>query len=242
MQLYFIRHAQSENNLLFVQTGASKGRSDDPGLTPAGQKQALALARFLKQQPNGSSASASRHDPQNVAGFGLTHLYCSLMIRAIDTATVLARGLDLPLLAWEDLHEAGGIYRIEEQTGERIGLPGKNRKEFEALYPELVLPESLPEQGWWNRPFESRPQRPLRARRFLRDLLDRHGNSDDRVAVVSHGGFYNYLLGAILDLQDRETFWFTLNNGAITRIDFEHHETWLGYMNRLDFMPRELVT
>lgn len=242
MQLYFIRHAQSENNRLFAQTGASEGRSDDPGLTPIGQEQALALARFLKQPPRGAPALTSRHDPQNVAGFRLTHLYCSLMVRSIETGSVLARELDLPLVAWEDLHETGGIYRVDRETGEHIGSPGKNRADFEALYPELVLPEWLGAEGWWTRPYESPEQRQARARRLLRDLLDRHGNSDDRVAVISHGGFYNHLLRAMLDLPDSRWLWFSLNNGAITRIDYDDQDTWLSYMNRLDFMPRELVT
>jgi broad specificity phosphatase PhoE len=45
------------------------------------------------------------------------------------------------------------------------------------------------EEGWWNRPFEAELHRPERARRVLVELLQRHGGSNDRVAMVSHGAF-----------------------------------------------------
>lgn len=242
MQLYFIRHGQSENNLLWTQTGSSEGRSDDPGLTLVGQQQAGRVAQFLCQADPAAAANAPVYDPQNVGGFGITHLYCSLMLRAVATGTIIARAVALPLVAWEDVHEEGGIHRKDEQTGEHIGLPGKNRAYFEAHYPGLVLPDSLGEEGWWNRPFETYEERPLRARRFLRDLLNKHGGSEDRVAIVSHGGFYNQVLRAILDLPSRDGYWFALNNAAVTRIDFAKGEVVLSYSNRVDFLPTGLIT
>lgn len=241
MQLYFIRHGQSENNFLWTQTGSGDGRSDDPDLTLAGRKQAARVAQFLRQA-DPTAAANTPYDVQNVGGFGITHLYCSLMLRAVATGTVIAGAIDSPLTAWEDLHEEGGIHRKDEQTGERIGLPGKNRAYFEAHYPGLVLPDSLDEKGWWNRPFEDYEQRPIRARRFLRDLLERHGGTDARIAVVSHGGFYNQLLRAILNLPDKKSCWFALNNIAISRIDFSDRGIALNYSNRVDFLPGELIT
>ena len=240
MQLYFIRHGQSENNALWLNTGSHKWRNEDPGLTEVGQQQAEFLAQFLSQAAPGVAASGS--DIQNVAGFGITHLYSSLMLRAVTTGTIIARSLDLPLVAWEDLHEWGGIYLRDEQTDEPIGLPGRNRAYFEQHFPDLVLPDSLGEAGWWNRPFEEPEQRLPRAKRFLRDLLERHGGADDRVAVVSHGGFYNYLLVTILNLPGREGYWFVMNNTAISRIDFNDEEIRLVYLNRVDFLPKELIT
>lgn len=242
MQLYFIRHGQSENNLLWEQTGSSHGRSQDPDLTPVGRQQAERVARFLAQGDPAQIANARRRDPQNVGGFGLTHLYCSLMIRAVTTGTIVSRAVGLPLVAWVDIHEGGGIHLKDEQTGEHIGLPGKNRAYFEAHYPDLILPDSLGEEGWWNRPFESYEERPLRARRFLREFLARHGGTDDRVALISHGGFYNFLLRAIFDLPADSNCWFSLNNAAITRIDFVGEDTILTYANRVDFLPPELIT
>jgi len=240
MQFYFIRHGQSENNALWKRTGSSKGRSEDPELTEVGRQQSEFVAQFLRRQDTATTING--RDIQNMAGFGITHLYSSLMVRAVATGAVIARALDLPLVAWEDSHERGGIYLKDEETDERIGQPGKDRAYFEAHYPDFVLPDSLGETGWWNRPFEEPEQRLTRVQRFWRDLMERHAHTDDRVAVVSHGGFYNDLLAAILNLPEGEGYWFALNNAAITRIDFDDERIGLVYLNRLDFLPKELIT
>lgn len=246
VQFYFIRHAQSENNLLWKRTGSYEGRSADPDLSPVGQQQAQVLAQYLRGAE--LFPVTPDRDPQHIAGFGLTHLYTSLMVRAVATGTIVARALDLPLVAWVDAHERRGVYLRDNQTDERIGQPGHNRAYFEHHYPGLVLPDSLDEVGWWNRPYEEREQWPARARRFLEQLLERHGHTDDRVAVISHAGFYNSLLAALLALPEPENAWFVLNNAAITRIDFHDasdkfaEHIALAYMNRTDFLPPELVT
>jgi len=246
VQFYFIRHAQSENNLLWERTGSSKGRSADPDLTAVGRRQARILANFLRgPEP---TPVVEGHDRQNLAGFGLTHLYTSLMIRAVASGTVVARALGLPLVARKDAHESGGLYLKDEQTDERIGQPGHNRAYFEAQYPDLVLPDSLGEGGWWNRPYEEREERPARARRFWQELFERHGGTEDRVALISHGGFYNHLLGTLLKMPEPERFWLSMNNAAITRIDFRDGSDGFAervnvvYMNRVDFLPGELIT
>jgi 2,3-bisphosphoglycerate-dependent phosphoglycerate mutase len=240
MQLYFIRHAQSENNLLWHRTGSSIGRSEDPELTTVGCQQAHALAQYLCSAPQ-NTVTESR-DSQNVTGFGITHLYSSLMVRSVATGTIVARTLDLPLVAWEDLHERGGIYARDEQTDERTGVPGRNRAYFQAHYPDFVLPGSLDDAGWWNRPYEEPEQWRVRAQRFMHDLLARHGGTEDRVAVVSHAGFYNEFLAILLAMPQSDGYWFILNNAAITRIDF--HVEWIDlvYMNRADFLHPDLVT
>ena len=233
MQFYFTRHGQSENNLLYDQTGASVGRSPDPELTAIGRQQAEILARFLR-------------DPQannyhREGGFGITHLYTSLMVRSLATGMIVAQGLELSLVAWEDLHETGGIFLDDEKTGKRIGQPGKSRGFFEANYQNLVLPSTVSKSGWWNRPFEEREQSTARAERFLRELYKRHGKSEDRVAVISHGGFYNVLLRVLFTIED-EYPWFALNNAGITRMDFGMEEFGVVYMNRMDHIPKELMT
>jgi 2,3-bisphosphoglycerate-dependent phosphoglycerate mutase len=239
MQFYFIRHGQSENNALWRRsTDYVKVRNEDPGLTEVGRQQAEFLAQFLQD----TATAIHDRDHQNIAGFGITHLYSSLMLRAVATGTIIAKTLDLPLVAWEDLHERGGIYLEDEQTGEYIGQPGKNRAYFETHYPDFVLPDSLGEAGWWNRPFEEPEQRLTRVKRFWRDLLERHGRTDDRVAVISHGGFHHDLLTTILNLPETEGHWFALNNAAMTRLDFNDDRIGLIYLNRVDFLPKALIT
>lgn len=239
MQLYLIRHAQSENNALWDIGQYEQMRSMDPELTELGYRQSQVLAQFIARRP---SSPSHLDDEHNRLGFGLTHLYCSLMVRAVATGTAIARETGLSLIAWADWHEGGGIYLDDEVSGERVGYPGKDRSYFQTYYPELVLPNKLNETGWWSRPFEERPQRWERARRVLNELESRHRETHDRVAVVMHGGFYNYFMKTVLGIAPAEEIWFVINNAAITRFDFTDQEIRLVYQNRLDFMPIELLS
>ena len=245
MQLYFIRHAQSANNALWDTTGNNLGRSEDPEITETGCKQAALLAKALLQGDplQGDPAiPITNGDLQNRRGFRLTHLYTSLMVRAVATGSIVARALELPLVGWKDVHEGGGIYLDDEISGLPVGQPGKNRSYFAAHYPELRLPDDLGEEGWWNRPYEAIEERSPRAKRFLQELLNRHGGTGDRVGVISHGAFYNRMLGELLRMSSREGLWFMLNNCAITRIDFNEDDVSLIYTNRADFLPAEWIT
>lgn len=240
MQLYYIRHAQSVNNALWTQTGSNIGRQMDPALSELGRKQAEILAEFVAR--TSAERSPDWSDFQNRTGFHFTHLYTSLFIRAIETGMRISKATGLPLLAWEEIHESGGIFLEDEETGDLIGKPGPNRAYFETNYPDLVLPESLNDGGWWNRPFETYEERAMRARRVLDELLKRHGGTDDRVVFISHGGFYNYLLGAILSRPKSDDIWFLMNNAGISRIDFEDERFMIVYQNRVDFLPEDLIT
>lgn len=247
MKLYYIRHGQSQNNAGWGDDTYQP--SSDPALTGNGIEQARLLAEFLKNnqelQPNPNWDVHNRH------GFGLTHLYCSLMERAAHTAAPVARALKIPFVAWPDIHETGGIFSRETET-KLSGLPGKPRSYFKKHVPELSLPADLDESGWWkNRPFESDEERQPRADRFLADLLARHGDQDGQpehhVAIVSHGGFFMHLMCAMLKLPWRQasnnlSSWFLLSNCSISRFDFVKDELLICYLNRTDYLPAHLVT
>ena len=85
-------------------------------------------------------------------------------------------------------------------------------------------------------------QQAQRARRFVTDLVERHGGTDDRVAVVSHGGFYNLVLAELLGTRADNGFWFNINNTGITRFNFVPEGIGLAYANRLEHLPAELIT
>lgn len=247
MQLYYIRHGQSQNNANWG--NQSYQESSDPRLTENGIEQARLLANFLKEN-QAFHPDRPRWDVHNRYGFGLTHLYCSLMERAAHTAAPIARALDIPFAAWPDIHESGGIFSREAETKHQ-GLPGKPRSYFEQRMPELSLPDWLDESGWWNRPFEADEERQPRAERFLADLLARHGDREGqpehRVAIVSHGGFFMHLMCAILNLPYRQAAhnlrsWFLLSNCSISRFDFRKDEVVICYQNRTDFLPAALVS
>lgn len=241
MRLYFIRHGQSANNALWDETGSNRGRVDDPELTPIGHEQARLLAEFLLQKDN-----EARSDGANGESFrdsyAFTHLYTSLMVRSVATASYVSKAIGLKLTAWPEIHECGGIYMDDEAEEERIGRPGKTRSYFQKNYQHLVLPDSVTDDGWWNRPFEDHESRPLRAQKVLESLLEQHGNTQDRVAIVSHGGFYMELMRVMFRIGE-ENCWFLMNNTAVSRFDFkENGEIRLVYHNRSDHLPDHLIT
>ena len=239
MELFFIRHAQSENNALAARNAVNEVRTHDPELTALGQQQAARLAEFLAQQH--PEAHTAPYDPQNRRGITLTHLYASLMVRAVNTGTALAQRLGLPLTAWVDWHEEGGLF-LEESPGHFVGRPGNGRSYFEKRYPGFKLPETLTDAGWWTHALEPHEDRPRRARRALAELLERHGGTDDHVGIVSHGGFYTHLVAALMDVQPPYKLAHLLNNASISRIVLTPSGSYVVYQNRCEYLPTELIT
>ena len=242
MRLYFIRHGQSENNALWEATRSNVGRSDDPELTGTGHDQARRLADYVLKTDTEAYANGKYGVPRRDF-FGITHVYTSLMIRSVDTASYLAKALDLPLTGWPEIHECGGIFTETDVEGarQRTGGPGKTRAFFAEKYTHLSLPETVTDEGGWNRGFEEHEERPLRAKKVLETLLEKHGNTDDVVALVSHAGFYNELIRVIFDVQGAMT-WFNLYNTAVSRIEFRGGEKVLMYHNRTEHLPDHLIT
>jgi 2,3-bisphosphoglycerate-dependent phosphoglycerate mutase len=246
MEFYFIRHGQSVNNAGWSDPDYKE--SPDPALTEIGKEQARLLAEFLKK--NQTITSDKTWNSQNRYGFGLTHIYTSLMERAAFTAAPIAQALDIPLIAWKEIHEEGGIYSRGDKANV-LGLPGQPRSFFMQNFQTLALPDDLDETGWWNRPFEAEEERQPRADQVFAELLARHrdkeGQSEQRVALVSHGGFFMRLLSAIIQLPWRQAShglksWFFLNNCSISRFDIHGDEISMIYINRTDYLPDHLIT
>lgn len=255
MQLYLIRHTQSFNNDLYARTGGSVGRQADPPLTPVGHRQAELLAAFLAGAPADTGGNIPhpagtyqlRH---NRHGFALTHLYCSLMTRAVQTGGYVASATGLPLVGWPDVHERGGLHLIDEVTGEDVGISGPDRAWFNARFPGLVLPGTVDDGGWWNRPPETLIEAVGRARLVWSRLLERHGETDDKVAIITHAGFFQSLMIALLSDADslsstcleNAVMGFGMSNGSVSRFEIGDREVIARYINRVEFLPDELIT
>ena len=247
MELYFIRHGQSINNA--NAENPEYKEHPDPFLTEMGIEQAEYLEKYLKEkQP---IANEKVWNVQNQYGFGLTHIYTSLMERAVATAAPVARTLEtIPFTGWIEIHEEGGMYARESDANMK-GLPGKPRSFFEKNFPELILPTGYDESGWWNHPFENEEQRQPRADQVLVELLARHGDKEgqleQRIVLVSHGGFFMRLVSAMLKLPWRQAAydmksWFLLNNCSISRFDIRKEEITVCYVNRTDHLPAHLIS
>jgi len=236
MHLYLIRHGQSTNNHLYAITGAESGRVFDPELTEAGARQAECVCAYF-------TSAASRNDP--LLG-PITHLYTSPMLRAIGTGLPLARKLGLKLVTWKDLHEGGGLFLQDEETGELVGMPGPDRATIAARFPDLVWPAEMGDGPWWDRPAELTEERLLRARRVLKRLLEQHPpESGDGVVFFTHANFLNYFLTAALGMagERRLPAWFATDNAGISQVEFRPgSEPLILFWNRTEHLPADLMT
>lgn len=220
MRLVLIRHAQSGNNLLYAQTGATSGRSPDPGITDLGHEQTRLLAAAVAD---------------GVLPWDIDHLYCSLMTRAIQTAVPVAEALDLPVHGHAELFEVRGPYDVDPESGEDVPHPGAGRDALGAHSDRFVLPYEAGADGWWSGPVEGDPDVPARARRVVAGLRATHG-PDATVALVTHGYFTQFLLRELLGIEAM-TGWFDIHNTSITLLEDDLDHPGRVHVVRLDWQP-----
>lgn len=247
MEIYLIRHGQSTNNILTEANWHT--RTHDPELTKVGHQQARKVADFLASASNLEELvripvdAPERHQPYPHT---ITHLYCSPMYRALQTARPISKALGLTPSVWLDIHEVGGIHY--EKEGELIVLGGKTRTEILAEFPDYHLPETLTEDGWFNRALGREDWAGCQARaiRVCSALWMRAENprtQDDKIALVSHGGFINAFLKTIVNIAPSPRLDFWHYNTAITRVDLEvGGTTVIRYVNRVTHLPLDLLT
>lgn len=249
MQVYFIRHGQSINNARWQDDGyADYARESDPCLTEIGGAQAIHVGKFLSRKLELPEDVTIDH--QNRYGFGLTHLYSSLMIRAVHTGSIISSLVGLPLVALPPVHEVGGVYLESQVNGvQHITKEYGGTQEFyNDVFPLLKFEAPIHDRGWWQGGREDVEAPLKRAHTVIELLKQRHFESEDRVAIVTHGAFYNYMVRAIFGIAPDEPdgrklpFWYSFCNCAITRFDFTTRRVTLAYHNRTDFLPDELVT
>lgn len=225
MRFVLIRHGQSGNNLIYAQTAGEAGRHPDTHLTELGHTQARLLA--------GSVADG-------VLPWHITHLYCSLMRRAIQTAAPLADTLDLDLNGHPELFECGAPYDIDSD-GNRVAHPGSGRSELQDLSGRLRLPEVAGHDGWWGGPYEAEEQSWAdRANRVIAGMRAAH-RDDDVVALVTHAYFTQFLLRSLLGIGSMGG-WFNIKNTAISLIRDETG-CWAGTTtaDRINWLPHLAV-
>ena len=232
MEIYIIRHGQSVNN----STEHLAQRVCDPPLTAVGRQQAQCLARRLE---NLDWARLSPNDCEQ--GLHLTRLYTSPMLRAIQTAEAIRQTTGLLPHVRDDIHEHGGIWLDHDDGRGPIGLPGLGRSQIQQQFPHAVVPESIRDDGWWNRPFEPDQSAYARAQRVGKELKAL-ADMPERIGFVSHGGYADNLISTLLDMPFVGYVRFGHNNTAVTRLDLGSERVALQFLNRVDHLPQELVT
>jgi len=226
MELFFIRHGESFNNALADTTQ----RVADPPLTERGRRQADYLGPFL--------ASGGHLDPQERAsGPPLHKLYCSPMLRTLETARPAVDALGLQPDIWVDVHEVGGIWVDGVEHS-----PGLGRAQIEAQLPGAVLPQQIGVDGWWSGPQETAAAGLGRVTDVVAELRaqaqQRHqsGAPAERVAIVSHGDFMSSIVKAFTDHLPSSGIYYWHSNTGIDRFSLNPDSLTIRYLNRVDHL------
>ncbi|WP_053057785.1 histidine phosphatase family protein [Rubrobacter aplysinae] len=194
MQALLVRHGRSTANA----AGIWQGRLDY-GLSEEGRDQAHRAGRSLA----------------GILGIQPVHVYSSPLVRAVESARVIAAEVGYP---------AGQIQCLDDLT-ERGGgmLEGHTWSGFEARHPGLArrffeLPD---EERWEYVGAESTASALERLRRTLGRILEHHAPGET-VIVVSHGGLLGSLFVEELgpEVPGKEA---QLANGSISRLLLEGH-------------------
>lgn len=162
--MILVRHGESEFNVRFARTRVDPGIRD-PELTARGREQVAASARFLLE---------TGHRER------LTAIVASPYTRALQSAEILARRLDLPV-------------RVDARIGEHahfacdIGTP---RSTLAARWPAIAF-DHLDETWWPAREDETAVAR--RAAGFRRAMAD--AGDWTGLLAVTHWGFIRGLTG-----------------------------------------------
>lgn len=171
MRFLLIRHAQTVAN----EAGRWQGHTDTP-ITPTGGTQIECLAQSL--------VLAREHCPTDWRRIAL---YSSPLGRAWTTAQGVAEALSLPIHPEADLREYDvGIFS------------GKTPDEIAIDHPDAAAGFAR-DRDWDQVPgAEPLSSRARRAERLVANLFSHHSD-DETIICVTHGGFLQYLVAAILN-------------------------------------------
>ena len=171
--MILLRHGQTLWNLHFGQTRIDPGLPD-PGLTAEGRRQAKSAAEALAER-------------------GISLLFASPYRRTLETASVLAERLGVPIAVEPLLRERAGF---SCDIGTRAGMLAR-------AWPALDF--SALDERWWCELGETDENVLARARAFRAAIAERADR--DSICAVTHWGVVRALTGE------------TVDNGAIREHD-----------------------
>lgn len=218
LRVLFIRHGESQNNVLYGQSPElyRKNRFPDPDLTNNGVQQATACGQYL-------SCHSSFADFNPIMG-NVDAIYVSPMLRTLRTAQPIGKALNLEPQVWTDIYEISGLHI------NGVGHAGLSRAQILDKFPNYKLPTDVTDSGWYptKRNKETRTMAITRivgvANRLFEMAASCHANKQSRtIALVCHGDFKDMVLQALLGLDipvDKKRRFLSYNT-AITVVDVD---------------------
>lgn len=243
MELYIIRHAQSTNNVSMLYNYTD--RVADPPLTELGFRQADAVAHYLATTPDLDRWVDQIPDGQKLPiGFQFTKVYCSPMLRTLQTCLPISRTLSIKPELWVDIHEHGGLHMDYGDERGIVGFPGLTRSEILTQFAGFHIPDVVTEDGWYDPARKAEDIGACMGRAVeVAHALHRQAATNERIALVTHGTFADVLLKALLNLLPGHALRFNHYNTAITRLDFQPDGLIkLRYLNRVAHLPPDMVS
>jgi 2,3-bisphosphoglycerate-dependent phosphoglycerate mutase len=221
MQLYLIRHAESENN-----AKPPALRVEDPQITPIGHSQARHLAAWLQT-------------------LTMDVLITSPVRRALQTTRYVRDATGQHVHVWANVFEEGGIYRGHGPEAVEGG-PGLTRDQvLEHLVEsasQCTLDEVISDTGWWgSKPRESAAAAASRAHLVV-DQLTRTFRDGQVVVMIIHADFKRRLLVEMVGQDHNPQIFGKLRNVGITKVDFAGDRWQLDWFNSVSHLPARLIT
>lgn len=222
MQLYLIRHAESENN-----SKPLYERVEDPPITAVGRLQAQHLADW---------AQTLRIDS----------LITSPFLRSLQTTRWILDRTPQHVHVWHDVYESGGCFRghgPDAKEGSmglgRAQILGHLSRDQDAC----TIDATIGEAGWWGgRDRETDDEAVQRTKRVAKRFVDTFGASGDVVVAVIHADLKRLLLAELLQGIVDPFDLGPVRNTGITKVDFEGSRWRLDWFNSVSHLPAKLVT
>ena len=195
-QFFFIRHGESESNIV---TGLAAAKNYDAPMTKRGHDQALALGKRL-----------------NKSGIIFDKIYSSSLTRAIQTTEDILTGMSYKNIEFKKKNEI-----IEQQIPMWSG-----KKLEEVMTPEIKILSGEKGKWFQPADGESERQVERRASNWIEDefidnkkWLENPGSY--KIAVIGHGNTSRAIFQYIMGFDERLIYRLGIDNTSISRFIFD---------------------
>ncbi len=194
LELYLIRHGQSQGNVGYDKENLTPQECHDPILTETGIKQAQLAGKHL-------------------SNINFDRIYSSGLLRAVRTATEILKEQpqEKPLYIFPHLAEAGLSAEYETTLGtiHKINPRAILSPELDPETPLLISSDSKDEAGLFKRAG------------FILEHIKENFNNGEKIALVCHAAFLTFIVFSIMGFTS-ETPFYDINfaNTGITRVIF----------------------
>ncbi len=227
MQLYLVRHAESENN-----ARPPYLRVEDPAITAIGRLQSQHLADWI-------------------ATLSIDHLITSPFLRTLQTTRYITDKTGGSVSVWHDAFEFGGCFRGHgpDATDGGIGLGRSDViRNVVAAADRCTIDPTIEESGWWGgKTKETAAESNERTVRLIERFARTFGDSGETVVAVIHADLKRAMMSQMLRSTADPMNFGPLNIGplrnvGISKLDFDGSRWKLDWFNSVTHLPSKLIT